>query len=383
MITPLEYTGSDAERINAAINAAENGLVTIPRRLPDASAKRDYWLIDSAILLRSNITLILDDCRIKLSDSCRDNIMRSANIGELTNVHIIGRGNAVLEGAEHPRSTGDCAKITGVDSYGTDTADKNENPYGDWRNIGILLVNTHGFTISNITLKDMHCWALSLEYCSNGVISDIHFEIAENRIIDGQKVKVCNCDGIDLRAGCRNITIDNISGYTGDDVIALTGIDRGKVAPNGHDRKASTMFTHSHPLPGMSDDICFITINNVHAYSEGGHQIVRLLNTGKISMHHIIINDIVDTSPETLRDNATVKIGDSNPAWGGVNQLGNTYAVMITGIRSSAKKCIVIAGTLCDSIIGNVDNLNPDCPCIDYLSGTDNTRNIFTFNLHC
>ena len=175
MITPLEYTGSDAERINAAINAAENGLVTIPRRLPDASAKRDYWLIDSAILLRSNITLILDDCRIKLSDSCRDNIMRSANVSKLTNIHIIGKGNAILEGAEHPRSTGDCAKVTGVDSYGTDTADKNENPYGDWRNIGILLVNTHGFTINNITLKDMHCWALSMEYCSNGVISDIHF----------------------------------------------------------------------------------------------------------------------------------------------------------------------------------------------------------------
>jgi hypothetical protein len=41
----------------------------------------ETWLLDSAILLRSDTTLELDHCRIKLSDRCRDDFMRSANWG--------------------------------------------------------------------------------------------------------------------------------------------------------------------------------------------------------------------------------------------------------------------------------------------------------------
>jgi len=39
------------------------------------------WLLDSAILLPSNVTLVLDNCNLKLSDKCRDNFIRSANCG--------------------------------------------------------------------------------------------------------------------------------------------------------------------------------------------------------------------------------------------------------------------------------------------------------------
>ena len=56
--------------------------------------------------------------KIKLSDSARDNFFRSANCGfgfddnELfTNIHIRGEGLCVLEGADHPRATGDGTKV--------------------------------------------------------------------------------------------------------------------------------------------------------------------------------------------------------------------------------------------------------------------------------
>ena len=77
---PNDFTGSDLERIEAAIRAARGagGTVRIPARRPDSSCERDYWLLDAAIRIPSDTTLILDGCRIKLSDRCRDNFIRSA-----------------------------------------------------------------------------------------------------------------------------------------------------------------------------------------------------------------------------------------------------------------------------------------------------------------
>ncbi|MBE6393229.1 MAG: hypothetical protein E7044_04150 [Lentisphaerae bacterium] len=117
---PNNYSGSDIERINAALRDAQKygGICRISRRRPDAVSNREYWLIDSAISVPGNTTLYINNCKIKLSDLSRDNWIRSANcqpgkssVELLTDIHIIGEGSAVLEGADHPRSTGDSGKI--------------------------------------------------------------------------------------------------------------------------------------------------------------------------------------------------------------------------------------------------------------------------------
>ena len=107
---------NDNEALDAAIAArGADGTVVIPPR--EHADGRDYWLLDRAILLPANTTVLLQNCRIKLSDNCRDNFFRSANCGigieeneQLSNIHIMGAGNAVLEGADHPRATGDGSK---------------------------------------------------------------------------------------------------------------------------------------------------------------------------------------------------------------------------------------------------------------------------------
>ena len=116
---PNNYTGSDIERINAAIRDSREtgGIVRIFKRKPDKKSDRDFWLIDSAILLPEDTTLYITNCKIKLSDKARDNWIRSANcivgnseVKVLSNIHIIGEGSAVFEGADHPRATGDSGK---------------------------------------------------------------------------------------------------------------------------------------------------------------------------------------------------------------------------------------------------------------------------------
>lgn len=382
--TPQRFSGSDTERINQAVRAASQfgGIVRVGPRIPDAAGKRDYWLLDSAILLPGNTTLYLDNCKLKLSDQCRDNFIRTANSGigitkvePIENVHIIGIGNVELIGADHPRATGDSAKQLGVRSYGTDAGKKNESQTGDWRNIGVLLANVTRFTLQNITIRQAHCWSVSLERCSYGKVVDITFDASEKRIIDGKAVKTLNQDGLDLRKGSHDITIENIRGMTGDDLVALTAI-RALAKPGG--QLDSTEVSQTDPT--AMNDIYNITIRNVVGYSAGGHQIIRFLNASGMKIHHVILDGVIDTSPEGLDDYVTIRIGDANPKWGGVTPLGDTFGFIITNVQSKSKSAIMIAGSLTDSIISNVLNYNRQVVGVTYQSGIQNVRNVHVNN---
>ena len=103
MVNANHFSGKcDSEILNRAIEAREaDGIVVIPPRAVDG--ERDYWLLDNAILLPENVTVILQNCKIKLSDACRDNFFRTANSGlgiedpaPIQNVHIRGEGFCLL-----------------------------------------------------------------------------------------------------------------------------------------------------------------------------------------------------------------------------------------------------------------------------------------------
>lgn len=382
---PNEFEGTDIERINKAVAAAAagDGRVVIPR-VNRGGGPADQWLIDSAILLPANITVDLDGCRIKLSDRCRDNFFRSANCGLdiptihlLRNIHIRGHGGARLEGADHPRATGDGAKILGEPTYGTDAGVEGESQFGDWRNIGILLASVSDFSIENIAMHDSHAWAMSLEYCGHGRLRDLHFESSGSKIIDGEPRVILNQDGIDLRRGCHDILIENITGYTGDDLIALTGILRADNAPQPAGRLKSTM------ISGTGNDerdhaIHHIIIRNVMGFSMGGHSIVRFLNNGGVTMHDIVLDGLIDTSGEHKRSRSAVRIGDTK--YGGLAPLGDTSRFIISNVISRATDTILIVGTLSESIISNV--MKHDAPLgtssdpVVIQAGAEHVRNV-------
>jgi hypothetical protein len=238
-ITPNQFKGNDIQRIRLAIDAAKktNYKVFIPS---ENSNGTNIWLIDSAILLPSNITVILDNCTIQLSDSCRDNMFRSDNIiiGNTdqkwnSNISIIGVGKVTLKGALNPRATGDGAKTLGTRTYGTDAGKSGRKQTGDSRNIMILIAYVDGFTLKNLEVENSHMWAFSFERTLNADISDIRFYNPTKIIVNGKKVTVLNKDGIDLRKGCKNFRINNISGLTGDDFIALTNFHVSRMSGSG------------------------------------------------------------------------------------------------------------------------------------------------------
>jgi hypothetical protein len=385
-LCPNAFAGTDAQRINQALQAAlgTGRPVVIPRRNRAADGERDLWLLDEAILVPGDSVLELNNCHLKLSDRCRDNFLRSANCGvgmsdiqPLRGIHIYGVGNVLLEGADHPRATGDSGKTLGERTYGTDAAVAGESQTGDWRNIGLLMAYVEDFSIRNLTFKDSHCWAISLERCAHGTLRDLDFTSSEHKVIDGVEETILNQDGVDLRLGCHDIIIENITGYTGDDLVALTAIPQREHVSGA---LQSTMVSGVRPAGEGCDDIRQVFIRNVRGYCRGGHHIVRLLNTPGSRMYDIVVDGLIDTSPAWMRCRAAVKIGDVHYG-DGMATMGDTSRIVVNNVISRSEHTIMIGGPVSDSVISNVIRFDQPGEVVSLVAGPEALQRVTLSNL--
>lgn len=299
-LSPNMYKkGTQIERIQQAIDeaAVTTGKVVIPKL--DLVSNTDVWLIDKAILLPANIELELNNCKIKLSDRCRDNFIRSANAGLgisdirlLQNIKIVGIGNVVLEGADNPRATGDHNKTLSLNpgggtSYGTDAGKANENQKGGWRNHGIILAHVDKFEISGITLKDYHAHGIVLERSSNGIVKNITFDVRESITINGVRKQILNQDGMGVRFGCNNIIIDNCRGRSGDDFINIGLTDTGVGAGAENVNVVSGSIYR-----GDIDNIYNIYLQNWQDFYSISHRAIRIMPIGKLQIRNVFIENM-------------------------------------------------------------------------------------------
>lgn len=362
MNTAIDFIGSDIDRIQSAVDCAgeNNGKAIVPAK-PDGSP----WLLDRAILLPSHTTLVLQGCYLKLSDRSRDNFIRSANCGmgitdniPAEDIHIVGEGDVILEGADHPRSTGDGGKTCYMNtselnwkrSFGTDEGVAGESQQGDWRNIGILLANVTGFSISGITLKNYHCWGISLEKCKSGKVADINFIAHQNQMINGELQTCLNRDGLDLRSGCRDIEIENISGDTGDDIVALTSI----VSQNREGGLLARTEVSANSLEA-DNDIKNVTIRNVRGKTKCA--MIRLLCSENAPVHDVSIQGLYDLSHDDDRTGCTLRIGETDTRY---CVQGTIYNICVGDVVSNANKCVLMLHSLKNAHFGTITNNNPD-----------------------
>jgi hypothetical protein len=191
-ITPEQFIGNDTSRINQAIDFASDNL------LYNVVCNGVYYL-DSAILIKSNVNLI-NNGQIIMKSGMKDNIVRSSvtTVGNpLINVKIKGVG--IFKGSS--------------DTWGSDS------PSGvggeSWRSIAVLLANVIDFEIEGITIKNSHGWGICLEQSRFGSVKNVHFDN------DGTKG---NQDGVNVRRGSHHVVVENISGTTYDDIVAVTNL---------------------------------------------------------------------------------------------------------------------------------------------------------------
>lgn len=402
MVNANDFHGAtDSETLELAIRSrTPDGVVVVPPRVSADEPERTTWLIDRAVLIPENTTIVLQNCRIKLSDRCRDNFFRTANCGfgfpdpaPIRNVHIRGEGTPVLEGADRPRASGDSSKrlhdpcphrpedIVAIDadwvpedrkktgkldfwdihnhSFGTDAGKPGESQFGDWRGIGILFANARDFSIENLRIVESHGWGISLEACSYGRIERIDFDARMSKEIDGMLMNMENQDGIDIRNGCHHILISDITGETGDDVIALTAIvpDRETYRPGGSLRSTHVM---PNDWTKRERDIHDIIIRNVTAFSYLCW-LLRLL-PANTRIYNVVIDGLIDSRPAGHPNGGTLLLGDGGGY--GANHPESMAGITISNVIANSSTAITLAGFLKDSVISNVVNRNPEAPVL-------------------
>ena len=209
-----------------------------------------------------------------------------------------------------------------------------------------LFAGVSDYELAGFTMRETQCWAISQENgCARGHVHDIVF--ADTNLNRNQ-------DGIDVRKGCHDIVIENISGVTGDDTVALTGLRRPKDAPRRTtSRKLPIQIGGWWPTD--DDDIHDITIRNVRARSAGGDGVIRLLTQDGIKMYNIVVSNVVDTtSGSQKRAQATIRIGDVNYWTIKRNELGEMHHVTVTDVDAKGRVGVWIKGPLADSAVTNI-----------------------------
>ncbi len=319
------FRGStDSETLQNAINATCDGIcrtVVIPRKNERTGECR--WVIDKTLLLPSDITLYLEDCLLTLADGVYENIFRNKSLTSASelcpdegehSIRIIGLGNAVLDGG----------KDNGLREQKW-TPDKPHPRSGCL----ILFANVQHYELKNLKCQHMRYWAINQIGCSNGHISGIEFDFIDRHP---------NQDGINLRIGCHDILIEDITGVTGDDVIALSAF------PLSNDR---TLLPEGH-----SPDIYNVTVQNVRATTVA--TVVALRTTDGAKIYNVSIENVTDTGKTVTKPWGVVRLGENNWFKKRPAAMGEMDNITVRNIRAFGKGTVYLGGALSNAHISDL-----------------------------
>ncbi len=149
-------------------------------------------------------------------------------------------------------------------------------------------------------------------------------------VLDGGK-------GNDLRLGCSDILVENITDRTGDDVVAISAFPKG---------------TDSSLVPENGGiDIHDITIRNVRAYTR--QSIVAIRNHDGAKVYRVSIENIADVGGE-YGPWGIVRIGECNYYMERVLCLGETNEINVRGVYSLRRGTVYLGASLKDSYISDI-----------------------------
>lgn len=304
------HENSDSKCIQAAIDkAAAEGWNHVVIPAYNQRTGKPIWIIDETILLPSRMYLEIDNAHLRMADGVMCRMFQNANAGMKLaalpegmqeQITIQGRGHALLDGGKHNGLREDTHSKDGLPSI--------------YENLTIYFHNVKNFKIDGLTIRDQRWWAITFIYASEGIVSNIRFEITDKAWRKGHPLNPQhpwrNQDGIDLRCGCHDIQIFNITGETGDDVIALTALGERGTNPRRYE--------DLYYCPHLSSDIYNVSIRNINAFNNHC-AIIRLLCHFGNKIYNISIDGIIDSTPdgnpvavsEGQRTACCVKIGEN------------------------------------------------------------------------
>ena len=223
-----------------------------------------------------------------------------------------------------------------------------------WCNTMFYWRNVDGLRVEGIHVENQRWWAMTHLYCRNVTLRNIDF---------GAVPHVPNMDGIDLRTGCHDFLIENITGKTGDDVIAMTALLGG--------------FEAAHAVEGETPDIHGVRIRNVLG-DPFLHFVVRILNHDGCKIYDIDLDGIFDASDFTSkkRPKCTLGIGSNMYTKLRKAQLGETRDIHARHLTSRGEKAVRIDNVCSDSVFEDVKTFGDNEVGIGRLEGPCHLENV-------
>lgn len=341
---PNLLSTSDSRSINAAIRAAhESGCNTVVIPRANQRTGRYEWIIDESILLPDGITVILDGCTMIQAEGCYCNMFRTATAfdkgartldNEQKDIRLLGRNGALLDG--------------GVYNGHSEWTDKDGSLIN---NTMLLFANLRGFTVEGFKVRHQRWWGMTFYSCCHGTIRNIEFEAdfasvgpsgerLDEEPTDYAHIYIKNGDGIDIRCGCSDILIENITGQTEDDTVALTAL-KGR-----HETR--------YFVPEKGWDIHNIIIKNVMSRAFSGAQL-RLLCADGTRVHDITADTLIDTSAHRAWENS-VFLGHALPEYirGRTSIRGEMFNIALSNIHSNSQRAILVGCSVENLRISNL-----------------------------
>ena len=328
---------TDSETIQNAIAAAEaDGCrqILIPRF--NARTGKNEWRIPVSIKVPSDFTVILDNCYMVQETGVYDNMftcLYSWDFDKCTkleneqkNIAILGRGNVILDG--------------GVHNHLLEKTTRRFRQPSLWLNNMFLWVNVNGLRMENLHVRNQRWWAINHIYCRNVTIKDIDFWAIPH---------VNNMDGIDMRLGCNHFDIQNITGRTGDDVVAMTALQGD--------------FEIKHMVEGKDCHIHDMKVRNIKA-DPNYLYLVRLLNHDGCNIYNIDLDTLMDVSDYTKKrpSGACVNIGGIKYSHSRPAMHGETRNIKAKNLTCRGENIVRFSRTVKDATFSNLksygDNIN-------------------------
>ena len=101
---------------------------------------------------------------------------------------------------------------------------------------------------------------------------------------------------------------------------------------------------------------------------------------GNTKIWNIVIDGVIDTSPENVHHFCGIHLGVDDPSYG-ISLPDSMKNITISNVICNSNEAIVVNGYLKDSVITNVINRNPDCSVIN-VKRKDGFINVATVNLN-
>ena len=298
------------------------------------AVQKALWDIEKAVRVPSDMQIVFLHAYLRLADFCYENMFTNSRAYESEgrcidheehNLSFSGIGDAVLDGGLH-----------------NGLLEKNCNMYGfpDKRlNATVLFNNVRNLVLENIQFRQSRWYGTYFIHCDTCRISNIDFDFWEDST---------NRDGVDIRSGCHNFLVENITGTTGDDTVALNNLGN-----DGNDGRY---------VEGKDPDTLNMVIRNVK--SDAGRWFnVRLLCQDRHLEQNFTIDTVMDVSrPENQKGvNAVVMIGSHEYFYKIPGELGDLAHLTIRDVYSRSPKAVSFGGCGDDVSISNVHVYGDGC----------------------